>query len=169
MLNSAIKNHGIKLYKKSSFYMMKIFEKGKVFYFCLRSFWNFTKFSFKIFQKLLLATLKFILNLFLFKYYHKSQAHKSHHASSKMFHKNFIILTFHVCIWNLSLVWFWKIYLTKFESTFKFLHTKFLGKEFQGKLYFNDIVSIKPRFLANWEISKTQLKPKAIHGLGIAR
>ena len=39
--------------------------------------------------------------------------------------------------------------LTKFESTFKFLHTKFLGKEFQGKLYFNDIVSIKPRFLAN--------------------
>ena len=38
---------------------------------------------------------------------------------------------------------------TKFESTFKFLHIKLLGKKFEEKLCFNDIVSIKPTFLAN--------------------
>ena len=37
----------------------------------------------------------------------------------------------------------------KFECTFKFLDIKLLGKEFKEKLYFNDIVSIKPTFLTN--------------------
>ena len=37
----------------------------------------------------------------------------------------------------------------KFEFTFKFLHVKLPGKGIQERLYFNDIVSIKPRFLAN--------------------
>ena len=39
--------------------------------------------------------------------------------------------------------------LTKFEFTLKFLHIKLLGKGIQEKLYFNNIVSIKPTFLAN--------------------
>ena len=38
---------------------------------------------------------------------------------------------------------------TKFELTLKFLHIKFQGKGIQEKLYFNDIVSIKPTFLAH--------------------
>ena len=38
---------------------------------------------------------------------------------------------------------------TKFEFTLKFLHIKLLGKGIQEKLYFNNIVSIKPTFLAN--------------------
>ena len=38
---------------------------------------------------------------------------------------------------------------TKFELTFKFLHIKLLEKGIQEKLYFNNIVSIKPTFLAN--------------------
>ena len=38
---------------------------------------------------------------------------------------------------------------TKFELTLKFLHIKPQGKGIQEKLYFNDIVSIKPTFLAH--------------------
>ena len=38
---------------------------------------------------------------------------------------------------------------TKFESTFKSLNNKLLGKEFQKKLYFNNVVSMKPTLLAN--------------------
>ena len=38
---------------------------------------------------------------------------------------------------------------TKFEFTLKFLHIKLLGKGIQEKLYFNNVVSIKPTFLAN--------------------
>ena len=38
---------------------------------------------------------------------------------------------------------------TKFEVTLKFLHIKLLGKGIQEKQYFNNIVSIKPTFLAN--------------------
>ena len=38
---------------------------------------------------------------------------------------------------------------TKFELTLKFLHIKLQGKGIQEKLYFNDIVSIKPTFLAH--------------------
>ena len=38
---------------------------------------------------------------------------------------------------------------TKFEFTLKFLHIKLLGKGIQEKLYFNDIVNIKPTILAN--------------------
>ena len=38
---------------------------------------------------------------------------------------------------------------TKFEFTFKFLHLKFLGKRIQEKLYFNNISSVKPKFLTN--------------------
>ena len=38
---------------------------------------------------------------------------------------------------------------TKLGFTFKFLHIKLLGKGIQEKLYFNNIVSIKPTFLAN--------------------
>ena len=38
---------------------------------------------------------------------------------------------------------------TKLEFTFKFLHIKLLEKGIQEKLYFNNIVSIKPTFLAN--------------------
>ena len=38
---------------------------------------------------------------------------------------------------------------TKFEFTLKILHIKLLGKGIQEKLYFNNIVSIKPTFLAN--------------------
>ena len=38
---------------------------------------------------------------------------------------------------------------TKFGLTLKFLHIKLLGKGIQEKLYFNDIVGIKPTFLAH--------------------
>ena len=37
---------------------------------------------------------------------------------------------------------------TKLEFTFKFLPIKLIGKEAHQKLYFNDIVSIKPTYLA---------------------
>ena len=37
---------------------------------------------------------------------------------------------------------------TKFEFTFKFLHIKLIRKEIQQKLYFHDIVSLKPTFLS---------------------
>ena len=38
---------------------------------------------------------------------------------------------------------------TKFKFTFKFLHIKLLGKGIQERLYFNNVVNIKPIFLAN--------------------
>ena len=38
---------------------------------------------------------------------------------------------------------------TKFEFKFKFLYIKLVGNRIQEKLYFNNIVSIKPKFLAN--------------------
>ena len=41
---------------------------------------------------------------------------------------------------------------TKFGFTFKFLHIQLLRKGMQEKLYFNNIVSIKSMFLANWLI-----------------
>ena len=37
---------------------------------------------------------------------------------------------------------------TKLEFTFNFLPIKLIGKEAHQKLYFNDIVSIKPTYLA---------------------
>ena len=58
---------------------------------------------------------------------------------------------------------------TKFEFTFKFLHIKVLEKGIQERLYFNNIVSIKPVFLANWMVWKTQPTLEVIHGLGIAK
>ena len=38
---------------------------------------------------------------------------------------------------------------TKFEFILKFLHIKLLVNGLQEKLYFNNIVNIKPTFLAN--------------------
>ena len=38
---------------------------------------------------------------------------------------------------------------TKFKFIFKFLHIKLPGKGIQERLYFNNILSIKPTFLTN--------------------
>ena len=45
---------------------------------------------------------------------------------------------------------------TKFDFALKFFHTKPPGKEIQEKIWLNKIVSIKPTFVANWVIWKTQ-------------
>ena len=58
---------------------------------------------------------------------------------------------------------------TKFEFTLMFLHSKLIGKEIQQKLCLNDIVSIKPIFLTNWVISKTQPNLEVNHDLGTAK
>ena len=59
--------------------------------------------------------------------------------------------------------------LTKFEFKLKFFHIKLLGKGIQEKLYFNNIVNIKPTFLANSVIWKTQPNLEVIHGLKNAK
>ena len=75
-----------------------------------------------------------------------------------LFHQSALILTFHTCIWSLSLVWFSILYLvSKFESTnqiWKCFYSKPLGKGIQEKLYFINIVSFKSKILAFWVIWK---------------
>ena len=59
---------------------------------------------YKVSQELLQTTLNFVSNFFQLEFYHKNQVHGSDHAQSIIFHKSVINLTFHTCIWNLSLV-----------------------------------------------------------------
>ena len=58
---------------------------------------------------------------------------------------------------------------TKFKLTLNFLHIKLLGKGIQERLYFNNILSIKPIFLANSVIWKTKPNLEVIYDLGIAK
>ena len=66
---------------------------------------------YKLFTRNISGTLKFILNFFHWEFYHKDQVHDFHHAPQNIFHKSVTISAFHICIWNLSLVWFLRKYL----------------------------------------------------------
>ena len=58
---------------------------------------------------------------------------------------------------------------TKCEFTFKFLRCKLLKKGIQEKLHWNNIMSIKSTFLANWVIRKTKPNIETIHASGIVK
>ena len=95
------------LTKKSCFYK-KSFGKRKLLYFWLRLFSR--KCALQSFHSKHLRNcyrnVKFFLNFSHLKSYHKNQAHGSHHTQSNIFNKSVIILTCHICIWNLNVVSF---------------------------------------------------------------
>ena len=166
MLSSAIKSDSFTSYKKIYFCKMKSLGKRKVLYFCFRLLSR--KCVYKVFDRnisgIVTDHVKVILNFFRREFYHKNQVHRSHHAASNIFQKSVIILTFHIFIWNLIRVCYLRIYLVKqiwiyglnLNSRKKtFLNIKLLGKGIQEKLYFNNIVSTKSTFLANWVKWKT--------------
>ena len=74
---------------------------------------SFTKFWPKISQELWQTTLNFILIFLNLETYHKNKVHGFDHALSNILHKSVIILTFHICIKSLSLIWFLRIYLVE--------------------------------------------------------
>ena len=126
---------------------------------------------YKVFTRNISGTItdhvKFSVNFFHFKSYHKNQAPGSHHTQSNIFNKSVIILTCHICIWNLNVVSFLRTFhelKNQIWVPLKFLHIKLLGKGIQEKLFSNNIVSTKPTFLGNWVIWKTQPKLEVIHG-----
>ena len=122
----------------------------------------FKKLSPEIFQELFQTTSSFILNIFHLEFHYKNQIHGCHHVPSKILNQRFIILTFHICIWNMSLVWFLWLYLVQqiwiYNQIWKIFYSKLLGKGIQKKLYFNNIVSIKSKFPANWVTWKNVIK-----------
>ena len=92
---------------KKAFLQDQKFSKEEVTLFLFKVIFTkmcFTKFSLEISQELLQTMLNFILSFFHLELYHENQFHGSHHAPSNIFHKSVIILTFHICIWNLSMV-----------------------------------------------------------------
>ena len=139
MLSSAIKSDVFTPQKKSCFYKMKSLERRQILYFCENIFVTktcFTKFSLKISQQPLRTRLNFIVNVFHFEFYCKNQVHGSHHGPSNIFHKSVIILTFHICIQNLSLVSFLRIYLVQQISIHQpnlYSHSSFCILNFQQK------------------------------------
>ena len=110
ILSSTIKSHAFIPYKKSCFYKMKSSGKRKLLNFCLRSFSR--KYA-KVFTENIseTATDHISLIFLLWNPIIKIKFMVLIMHSQKDFNKNVIILICHICIWNLSLVWFLRTYL----------------------------------------------------------
>ena len=126
----------------------------------------FTKFWSKISQELLQTTLNFILNFLNLEIYHKNQVHGSDHALSNILLKCVIILTFHICIKSLSLVWFLRIYSVEkiqFMNQILIYNQVFTYKTPEKwnstTIYFNNIVRIKSTFFCKFSNMENVTKP----------
>ena len=98
------------LAKKAVFTSWKVWKEESTLFLLKAIFTKmcFTKFSL---SGTVTDHFKFFLNVFHLKSYRKFQVHGSHHAKSNIFIKSVIILTCHICIWNLSVLWFLRTYL----------------------------------------------------------
>ena len=122
--------------KKAVFHKMKSLGKRKVLYFCLRLFSRKCAFTRNIWGTVT-DHVKFFLNFFHVKSYHKNQVHGSHHAKSNISIKSVIILTCHICIRNLSVVWFLRTYLQSWSKYMRQTLVLVWNSALQEKFTFN--------------------------------